>query len=227
MRRKGMQRFRHVAIPQIPCTHASPEHRAVIFLGISHEACVLFSGKEFVLRHVPVAMHVFVGAALQIDKLLNDFLLTGLRYAEPRGVSVGLFIFAKVIKAGVAFASPSCSSRVHLFQIAHDLAARSVQTVEIESVETCVICSTLPFVVLAKPSDKFSDNAVPPHPGRESGKAAKSLLCCPFITSAANVSIHAVSIRPVSLGSNGLKTFFLNEPLCNLGTMPIKLMRPM
>src|SRR5438105_2396342 len=83
-----------------------------------------------------VPVQIFIGTPLQIDQLLYDLLFAGIRYAKAGCISVGLFVLAKMIKAAIALACPRCRSGIDLVQIAHHFGSRSIQTIEVEAIES-------------------------------------------------------------------------------------------
>jgi hypothetical protein len=57
--------------------------------------------------------------------------------------------------------------------------------------------------------------------------AAVGGLCALVRRFAANVGIHAVSIRPIGFDRNGMKTPLRDETPGDLGSMPVEFVRPM
>src|ERR1051326_3511698 len=100
-------------VAEIPSIYSSLEHSAIVFLRVSHQPRVLLGREKFVLRRVAVSMHVLIRALLQINKLVDDFFLAGLRQIESGGIAVGLFVFAEVIEAGITEPSAPCSRGIY------------------------------------------------------------------------------------------------------------------
>jgi len=224
---KCVQSFRHVAIPQIPSIHSAPKHGPVIFFCIADESGILLGGEELVLGDVSIPMQVFIGAALQINELLDHLPLAGLRHTETRGIAVRLFVLAEVIEAGVTCARSLGRCRVDSFQIMNHLSPGAVQAIQVEAVETGWMRCTGPLVVLAEPTDELRYHLVAPHPGGEAAEAAQSLFCLLIFASAAHILIYAIRIRPIGLDRDGVKAFLLNEALGDFRAALVELLGPM
>jgi hypothetical protein len=54
----------HVAVAQVPRRHLLEEHRAVVRLGILHQASILLGVENLVLHDAAIALRVFHGPAL-------------------------------------------------------------------------------------------------------------------------------------------------------------------
>ena len=85
VRDQRVERLDHVAVAQVPRRHLLEEHRAVVCLGVLHQAGVLLGVEELILGHVTIASRILHGPALQLDELADDLLLA--RFGEAGGVS--------------------------------------------------------------------------------------------------------------------------------------------
>ena len=73
---------------------------------------------------------------LQVDELLDYFMLAGLTCPESRREAVDLgVVVAEVIEAGIALAGARRGGRVDPVQIGDDLVDRPVQAVQVQAVE--------------------------------------------------------------------------------------------
>jgi len=135
---------------------------------------MLLGREEVILRNVPIAVHVFIGSAPQVDELLHNLLFARIRHSETCRISVGLLVFAKMIEAGVTIPRPCGSRGIDSFQITHDFSPGSVQTVEVEPIKSRLIRSTWTLIVVAKPVNELSHRFVPPHPDWKTNEAGKS-----------------------------------------------------
>ncbi len=219
MRREGVERLGHMPVPQIPRIHSPLKHSPVIFFCVSYEPGILFRREEIVLGDLSVPMKILIGTLLQISELPNHLFLAGLRKAETGGVTVSLLVPAKMIETRVAITSSLRAAGIDLFQIPDHFLARTVQTIQVESVETYLNCISRPgVIVLAKPTDECFHIAVAPHPHRESREGRKRLRRCCVSTPVTDIAIDPVRIGPIRFCRNGLKPFLFDQPLSDCGS---------
>ena len=101
-----------------------------------------------------------------------------------------------------------------------------MQAVEIEAVEagSCRVYWER-VIVFPQPLKELYNIGVAPHPCGEPTKASQRFNRKPVVARASYIAIDTVGVWPISLDSYGLETFFLNEPLRDLSTVVVKLVR--
>jgi len=174
-----------------------------------------------------VPVRIFVSAALDFLELMNRFLLTGSGKIEPRGVSVGLFIFSVLIEARIAVASSPCGFGIDLVQISKDLRAGSIETVKVEPVEPGLRRMLRARVIVpAEPLYECFDIAIPPHPNRETCKSGERPGGRSIVATTANVFVDAMGIGPVCFDCNPLEALLSDQALRDRGPRGIELVGP-
>ncbi len=73
---QSIESLGHMSIPKVPGRDSSVKHRAVVFFGVKHQARILFSEKEFILRHSPITAGVIGRPPPQLHELFNHFAFT-------------------------------------------------------------------------------------------------------------------------------------------------------
>ena len=102
-----------------------------------------------------------------------------------------------------------------------------MQAVEVEPIEARLAAPAQRVVVRAEPSDEIQHVCIAPHPRGKASEPAQRLGSVGVTASAANISIHAISIRPIRLDRDHRKPLFLNQAFGDLRAVPIELVRPM
>ena len=80
-------------------------------------------------------------------------------------------------------------------------------------------------VVVAEPADEVEHVGVAPHPGRESSEARQRLDGLGVVAAAADVAVDAIGVGPVGLDGHGVEALLADQPLGDLGTLPVELVR--
>src|SRR5258707_2518133 len=213
-------------VAQVPRANAALEHGSVIPLSILHQPRILLGHKEGVGIHLAVAACQLRSPPLHFHELVDDFVFARFAESEAGGVSVRLRVLAEVFKAGIAIARTSSRFGINFLQEVEHCTRRSVQAIEIEPVETCLppVLWQL-IVVLAQPRDKLQHVSVPPHPCRKPLEGIEGLDCLRIIASALYVAVDAIRIRPVRFDRDRGKTFLLDQPLRDLRSRVIEVVR--
>ena len=215
----------HVRVAKVPGRDAAAEHGAVVLLGVSDQAGVLFGGEELFDRSPPVAACIFGGTAAHVDELRDNLGFAGVAEAESGGIAVGLRVFAEVFEAGVAVAGARRSFRIHLVEIGEYRLHRSVHAVEIEAEEAGF---GLPLgervIVSAQPADEVEDVGVAPHPCRKALKSIQGLGGIDVLAEALHVAVDAVGVGPVRFDGDGAEAFLANETLSDQCAVAVELM---
>src|SRR5438045_9655743 len=95
--------------------------------------------------------------------------------SNPAAFTVSLLVLTKMIETGISIASSSRGDGIDFFQIPEHFHTRTVQTVQVEPIETYLDCIRPGVIEVAKPADKCFHIPVTPHPNRESGEDRKCL----------------------------------------------------
>src|SRR5438270_13660070 len=75
------KRVNHMPVAKVPRSRPALEHRPVIALGIGHDSCALFGGKERWIER-PIALREIGGSLLHLHPLADDPALTIFAQAE-------------------------------------------------------------------------------------------------------------------------------------------------
>ena len=116
---------------------------------------------------------------------------------------------------------------VDLVQVGDDLLHRSVQAVEIQTVE-----AGLPLavrlglaVVAAQPVDEVANHGVAPHPRREPLESTQRFVGGGVLAQAAHVAVDPVGVWPVGLGGDRTESLLLDQPFRDRGARLVELVR--
>src|SRR4051794_27478063 len=132
-----------------------------------------------------------------------------------------------MVETGVTLSCTRGTCRIDLVQIAEHGLHRRMQAVKIESIKADLFAARRQVVVVCpQPPDKIEHVRISPHPGWKTIKPCESIDCVRVVVLAFNVSVYPVGIGKVCLDGDSRKVLFRNEPLCDLGTFAIELMRP-
>src|SRR5438105_425529 len=77
VRCQRIQRPCHMLVTQVPRGNMFAEHRAVIFLGIFDQPCVLLGIEKIIFGYATIAVSILGSMLLQLDELVNDIIFTG------------------------------------------------------------------------------------------------------------------------------------------------------
>src|SRR5437667_12907935 len=100
---------------------------------------------------------------MQLTKLFDNFIATGLRKIESRRVAVFLFIATKMIEAGITCAGAPRRLGINFAEVADYLFARAMHAVQIDPVKSRLSLILLARIVVpSQPSDHLFDGRAPP-----------------------------------------------------------------
>src|SRR5919106_2477740 len=221
-----LQRLDHVAVAQVPRRHLLEEHRAVVRLGILHQARVLLGIEHLILRHATIAPRVLGGPALQLDQLADDLLLARLGDAGTGDEAVDLGVLAELVEARVTLARPLCRLGIDLFEEPEHGLHRGAQAIEVEAVEADfrrVLRKRV--VVRPQPLDELDHVGVAPHPRRKASEVGERLYGIEVIAHASHVAVDAVRVGPIGFDRDRREAFLLDQPLGDLGALAVELVR--
>ncbi len=202
------------------------EHRAVILLGIFHQAGILFREEECIPGDAAIAACQIRGALPHFHPLADDFVLAALAQAEAGGITVSLGVFAKVVEAGVAIPRAACRLRIDFVQEIQHCSHGGMQAVEVQPVETSPLGMPV-LVVIAQPPDKIENIGIAPHPRRKSSEACKCIDRFFVFTFKPDKLINAIGVRPVCFHSDCGKPLFRDQALGDLRAQAIELVGSM
>ena len=115
---------------------------------------------------------------------------------------------------------------VDLVQVGDHGLHRGVQAVEVQTVEAdLAACPADAVVVVAEPADEVEDVGVAPHPGRESPESRQGVDGLGIVAAAADEAVDAIGVGPVGLDGHGVEALLADQPLGDLRTLAIKLVR--
>jgi hypothetical protein len=192
------ERFGHVAVSHVPRERLAEEQRAIIPLGVSHEARVLFRNEERVARDASVAQCIDVGGPSQLDELVDHRGFARWRQAEVGGIPVGLGVRPEGIEARIARSRALCRRRVHGVEVGEDRGHRCVQTIQVESVEAGALCPVRQTVVVAaQPADEIEHVGVAPHPLWEPREAGEGIGGVGIVAHSAHEPVDTIRVGPV------------------------------
>jgi hypothetical protein len=131
-----------------------------------------------------------------------------------------------MIETRIALACPLRRPLIDLLQIAEHGFHRRVHAIEIQAVKPD-LCGTggTSIVVCSQPLDELDHLFVAPHPGRETPEVGERFHGIDRVARATDVAIDGVSVGPVGFHRHAGETFFVNEPLRDLGTLAVELVR--
>src|SRR5581483_1407281 len=148
------------------------KHFAIIFFGISHHQRVLFRAEIGIGRNLAVPLQVIDGFASQLDEVLYNGIFTRPRHVETGCVSVSGNVLSELLETAVVMARAPCRFGVDIAQVSEHRFDRSVQTVEVESIEsTLSVFKYLLVIVFAQPANEIEHVGVSPHPLRKTLKS--------------------------------------------------------
>ena len=217
-----VERLAHVPVAQVPRGDAALEHRAVILLGVLHQARVLLRLEEFLGGDEPILARVFRGAAPELDELRHDLVLAALVHVERSDISVRLRVLAEMVEAAVAEARALRRRRIDPLEVLEHLLDRGEEAVEIEPVEARARPGVR-LVVRAQPRDEVEDDVVAPHPRGEALEVRERLVGARVVALAAHVAVDAVGVRPIGFDGNRVETLFRDEPARDRGALAVEL----
>ena len=117
-----------------------------------------------------------------------------------------------MLEAAVPLPRACRSGRVHLVQITDHLLHRSVQRVEIQSVETGPIARAARRVVGAQPGHEILDHVIAPYPRGEALEPAQRGFGRRVAIVPAHVAVDAECVRPVRLDRHRAEGFLCDQP---------------
>ena len=220
------ERFRHVAVAEIPRRMAATKHRAVVLLGVVYQACVLLGGEVLVTRAASIALCVVERPRAKLDERVHGVLLAGLGGAGRSSVTVGLTVLAEVLEARIPVPRPPRRFGIDAVEIRQHRLDRSVHAVEIETVKANPAVLAHGVVVLAQAADEITNDFVAPHPRGKALESLERLVRGRVIALVLEIAVDAVGVRPVALDADGGKVFLEDQPLRDRRTLGVELVRP-
>ena len=202
------------------------KHRAVILLGIFHQAGILFREEECIPGEAAIAACQIRGALPHFHPLADDFILTALTQAEAGGIPISLSVFAKVIEAGVAIPRAARRLGIDFVQEIQHCSHGGMQAVEIQPIETSALGMPV-LVVIAQPPNKIENIGVAPHPCGKSPEARKRVDRFFVFTFKLNKLVNAIRVRPVCFHGDCGKPLFRDQALGDLRAQAIELVGSM
>ena len=224
--RERVESLRHVRVAKVPGGDAPLEHRAVVALGVPDQPRVLLRKEILIPRDPAVALRVVRGALPHLDQLADHFVLAAGRHPDRRGVPVRLRVLAEVVETRVPIPRPPRCLRIDLVQVSEDRPHRRVQAVEVEPVKTDFLLGRHSAVVSAQPPHEVEHIGVAPHPGREAPEPRKSFGGVGVVRLAAHIAIDPIGVGPVRFHRDGGEALLPDQPLGDLGALPVELVRP-
>jgi hypothetical protein len=85
--------------------------------GVFDQTGVLFRKEKFLCSNLAITAQKFGRFALQFDQLFDDFLFAWFGCTDRRGITVFLWLVAKMIEAGVARSRAFRRIGIDLFQV--------------------------------------------------------------------------------------------------------------
>ena len=119
-RQERVKRFHHVGVAQVPRFDLACEHRAVVQLGVAHEAGILFREEIFVFRDASVPIRVIGRGSPQLHQLRDDVVFARGGEAERCCVAVALRVGSEFLEAAVPPARPRRAFGIDLAEILQD-----------------------------------------------------------------------------------------------------------
>ena len=220
------QRLGHMGVPQIPGGNSFVKHRAVILLGILHQASILFRKEECIPGDAAIAVCQIGSASAHFRPLANNFILAALAQTEAGGITVCLSIFAEVVEAGIAIPRTSRSLRIDFVQEIQHCLHGSMQAVEIQPIETNPLGMPV-LIVIPQPTYKIENIGVAPHPGGKSLEARKRVDRIFVFTLKAHKLIDAICVRPICFYGDCGESLFRDQALGDLRAQAIELVGSM
>ena len=210
-------------LAQIPCRRLRAVHRRVDTLRVLYDAGVLQSVKVLFLRFSTSASRLSHSAALlKFHHAGDGRVATGSANATKNGVASR--VVGEVIEAGILRAGAIGCLGVDPLEVSEHGFPGSAQAIEIETVKADLRSAGGKLIVIcAQPVDELDHRGVAPHPRGKAPEPGERFYCVGVALLAAHIAIHAIGAGPIRLCGNGRKTFFLDEPLGDLGALPIKL----
>ncbi len=117
--------------------------------------------------------------------------------------------------------------RIDLLEVGDHRFDGRLQTVEVETVETHAAAALARLVEVAQPTDEVQDVGVPPHPGRKATKSGERVGSVGILAGPGYVAVDAQRIGPVALDGDRGESLLLDQPLGDLDTFAVELVRPM
>jgi hypothetical protein len=130
-----------------------------------------------------------------------------------------------MIETCISLAGTRDAVRIHLFKIGEDRFDRSMQTVEIETVETngFMICRQ-EIIVSTKPPDEVEDVGISPHPGWEASETAKSVDRILIGSDSTDETIHAIGVGEIRLDGYRREPLFSDQSFRYFRSLMVELM---
>jgi hypothetical protein len=82
------------------------------------------------------------------------------------------------------------------------------------------------LAVTAQPLNELDYVGITPHPSRKPAKVGQRFHCECVVACVAHIAIDTVGVWPIRLHRYGGETFFLDEPLRDLGAVVVKVVVP-
>ena len=218
---------------EIPPGDATPEHRAVIGSGIQDQAGVLLFEKKFVGGFAWVASRVFRGVALPFHQLIHQLVFTRCGESETAGIRIRRKVVAEALDAGAAVAGAPARIGIAIVEIPDNGFERSMETVEIEPVESGFCLTARQRIVMrAHPGGEVDHLVVAPHPGLEAPETGQRLDIRLRVALAAHIRGETVGeqrlagdragVQPVGFYGDRVEILFHNQAPGNLGALHVE-----
>lgn len=148
------------------------------------------------------------------------------RTQSMRGFVCVILRLADMIQAGIEPARVRCLSGVDALQVFDDRFGRTVQAVEIQTIEPGMHDSGPRGIVRMQPADEGAHIGIAPHPRRKTLEVAEGIVK-PIIALAADMAVEPVGIGPVGLHRDRIETMLDDQPAGDVRTHRIELVRAM
>ncbi len=117
VRGESFQCLGHVPVAQVPRRDLLEEHGAVILFRVFYETGVLLGVERLFFRSLTIAARIFPGAAPELGKLPDHFILARFCDTGTGEETVHLRILAKMVETGIPFTRPLGRIGVYFFEI--------------------------------------------------------------------------------------------------------------
>src|SRR4051812_24613547 len=107
-------------------------------------------------------------------------------------------------ETGVTVTSTTPCIRINFVKVTQNGLNRSVQAIEIQAIEPCLLLSQpYSIVVLSKPTNKIEHVGISPHPCWKALEIAQGIHRFHIISVATDEAVNSVGIGPVGLNGDG------------------------
>ena len=221
-----VERVRHVPVALVPGAGAVAEHRAVVLLGVRHDAAFCSAKKYSSSAASPVAREVLARAAAQLDELLDHSPSARLADAEQHRLAVAGAVARVRLQALVARPCARGRLRVLLVEVVDHGLHRGAKAVEVEAVEADLARAVMaPSLWVRSQPTKSSTSALRHIQVGKREKPPSAASASGSWPGARHVAVDAVGVGPVALDRDRGEAALGDQALGDAGALTVELVR--